>query len=91
MAMGIGAAMSYYLDPAHGIDRRRGVGEKVRSLVESRGAAGGTGVEETLLAGTGSGRSSGRIGERPGAHADPTGGAAPVQGAPTLHSADVMG
>lgn len=94
MAMAIGAGMSYFLDPGQGPDRRREVAGRLRSLAESWGSAGGPasrrpGVDEGRLAAE---VPDGPLFETPvGPQADPTGGAAPIQGRPTLHSSDVMG
>lgn len=102
MAMTIGAGMAYFLDPVQGPDRRREVAGTLRSMAESRGpvggfAGGGSDADGSVADGGPLSEQvpSGSPFERPappqGANADPTGGAAPIQGRPTLHSTDVMG
>lgn len=99
MVMAIGAGMAYFLDPVQGPDRRREVAGTLRSMVESRGPVGGTAGGRSGADADGGPVSdqvpSGSPFEQPappqGANADPTGGAAPIQGRPTLHSTDVMG
>lgn len=97
MAMAVGAGMSYFLDPVQGPDRRREVAGTLRSMAQSRGPVGGPARGEPSADGGPLSEEvpSGPPFERPvtphGANADPTGGAAPIQSRPTLHSTDVMG